>query len=380
MKKKIVLVIGLLSLGGSITVQAAPLTEVTITAPQKADGVIKTGAFTGVFNCPTIAPVYFQWGIEKDKEFTYQIGAGTEFKENLQLTGYKGVKDEVHIPGSSKAQALFSISSDSMEAFFGNKQVLASTLLDTSANIDEFKVEYTLKEGKKASIIYRMKDANTFQSNILSPATAISATCTWYTNGVMVGTKTTKLDYKLQDGFVKGYDGWYFYKNKEAVKDAWCQKEGNWYYMNATGSSVYDTWNKIQNNWYYFNPACEMLTGWQQIQNDWYYLGGNNDGAMKTDWQLQNGTWYYLGKDGAMKTGWQFVNNSWYYIEESGAMASGWVKVHGNWYYLNNSGAMETGWKLVNGSWYYLEGNGVMKTSGIVDGWSIGGNGVASPL
>lgn len=155
----------------------------------------------------------------------------------------------------------------------------------------------------------------------------------------------------------------------------WEQRDGLWYYLDDAGDPV-KGWQQIDGTWYYFDTAGVMQTGWLQLDGLWYYFDAS--GAMRTGW-LQNGGWYYLDPSGAMRTGWLQDGGTWYFLESSGRMKTGWALIAGEWYYFSCGGAMQTGWLLSGGQWYYLMADGSMQTDGVVDGWIIGADGVATP-
>ena len=137
-------------------------------------------------------------------------------------------------------------------------------------------------------------------------------------------------------------------------------------------------WQKVNGIWYYYNASGVKQTGWLNLNGTYYYL--EPSGAMKTGWHKENGTWYYLKPSGAMATGWAKDGGTYYYFEPSGAMKTGWLKEGSTWYYLKSSGAMATGWEKVNNKWYYFYNSGAMATNTTIDGWSIDGNGVGTPI
>lgn len=157
--------------------------------------------------------------------------------------------------------------------------------------------------------------------------------------------------------------------------NTWKKIGGNWYYFGADGNRSRG-WLNYGGRWYYMDGNGVMQTGWLQTGGSWFYLGP--DGDMFTGWiQPRSGDWYYMNPDGRMQTGWLFENGSWYYLDGSGRMATGWAQpAPGNWYYMDGSGRMQTGWLSYNGSWYYLNRDGSMAVNTVVDGWSIGPDGI----
>ncbi|MDF2884938.1 MAG: hypothetical protein K0R54_5509 [Clostridiaceae bacterium] len=63
--------------------------------------------------------------------------------------------------------------------------------------------------------------------------------------------------------------------------------------------------------------------------------------------------------------------------DPSGRPVSGWVKGRvGKWYYLDQNGFAKTGWINFDNKWYYLNSLGEMVTNTVVDGYTIGADGV----
>lgn len=149
-------------------------------------------------------------------------------------------------------------------------------------------------------------------------------------------------------------------------------------YIMPDGTKAVNTWKMISGSWYYFDGNGGMVKGWLNYGSKWYYM--NPNGVMCTGWvDLNNGTWYFLGPEGDMQTGWiQPTPGTWYYMNPSGAMERGWINVNGKWYYMDQSGAMQTGWLKDNGKWYYLGNDGSMAVNTIIEGWTIGPDGVAN--
>ena len=73
-----------------------------------------------------------------------------------------------------------------------------------------------------------------------------------------------------------------------------------------------------------------------------------------------NGKYYYIGNDGIMKTGWQQIDGQWYYMDQTGVMQTGWFKSE-------------------DGKWYFLYPNGAMAVNTVIDGRTIGEDGVWVP-
>ena len=98
---------------------------------------------------------------------------------------------------------------------------------------------------------------------------------------------------------------------------------------------------------------------WKYVNDQWKYQRGTNKFAYN-EWIKDNGKYYYIGNDGIMKTGWQQVNNQWYYMDQTGVMQTGWFKD-------------------TDGKWYFLYPNGAMAVNTVIDGRTIGADGVWVP-
>lgn len=98
---------------------------------------------------------------------------------------------------------------------------------------------------------------------------------------------------------------------------------------------------------------------WKYVNDQWKYQRGANKYAYN-EWVEDNGKYYYLNNDGYVTTGWQQIDGQWYYMDATGAMQTGWLKDD-------------------SGKWYYLYPSGVMAVSTVIDGRTIGADGVWTP-
>ena len=113
---------------------------------------------------------------------------------------------------------------------------------------------------------------------------------------------------RLNNGWVKSGNYWYYYKNGSLLKNEWIKDNSKWYYLGSDGKMYASKWLK-----------------WK---NEWYYLG--SDGAMFTNnWAKDSkGKWFYLGPDGKMvKSCWVRWKNNMYYLKTDGEMAVGEMSV-----------------------------------------------------
>ncbi len=150
-------------------------------------------------------------------------------------------------------------------------------------------------------------------------------------------------------------------------------------YILPDGSKAVNTWKKISGQWYYFDQNGNMARGWQNVGGFWYYM--DQSGKMQHGWVTPDGagaTWYYLQESGEMRTGWiQPQPGIWYYLEPTGLMHRGWLQDGGKWYYMTYEGRTHTGWLQDGGSWRYFFADGSMAVNGVIDGWTIGADGIA---
>lgn len=148
-------------------------------------------------------------------------------------------------------------------------------------------------------------------------------------------------------------------------------------YVMPDGSKAVNSWKKVGGKWYYFDGGGNRARGWLNLAGIWYYM--DQDGVMCTGWIDLNGNWFYLGTSGDMRTGWfEEGPGNRYYMNQDGYMVRNWVAIDGKWYYFDQSGRMQTGWLQNNNKWYYLMPDGAMAVHAVVDGWVIGGDGVAN--
>lgn len=99
---------------------------------------------------------------------------------------------------------------------------------------------------------------------------------------------------------------------------------------------------------------------WKYVNDQWKYQRGANKFAYN-EWIQDKGKYYYLDNDGYVTTGWQQIEGRWYHMDSTGAMETGWFK------------------DSDSGKWYYLYPSGVMAVNTVIDGRTIGTDGVWVP-
>lgn len=97
---------------------------------------------------------------------------------------------------------------------------------------------------------------------------------------------------------------------------------------------------------------------WKYMNEKWKYQRGANKYAYN-EWIEDQGKSYYIGSDGYMRTGWQQIDGQWFYLDETGVMQNGWFKD--------------------NDKWYFLLPDGAMSVNTVIDGRTIGPDGVWIP-
>ncbi len=190
--------------------------------------------------------------------------------------------------------------------------------------------------------------------------------------------------YYFGDGFkmftgIKSVDGKIYYFGEDGkMQTGRLIVDGNKYYFGEDGSAATGLVT-IDNGKYYFNEEGVMQTGWQTIDGNKYYFSEN--GNALTNWQIIDGKKYYFNEECIMLTGRQIIRTFKYYIDENGVVQTGFITLDDGKYYFNADGKMQFGWQTIDGKQYYFDKtSGKMATSGRVDGYNIGPDGVAVPM
>lgn len=113
------------------------------------------------------------------------------------------------------------------------------------------------------------------------------------------------------------------------------------------------------------------------VPNKVYYAQHLDDGWVAT---FDGKSLYYIDRTECV-TGWLYLNNHWYCFNSDGYQVTGWITVGGYWYVVNPGTGQEdsymlTGWQELNGKWYYFNTSGQMVANCVVDGYTIGADGV----
>lgn len=156
---------------------------------------------------------------------------------------------------------------------------------------------------------------------------------------------------------------------------------GNSYYYEVRATSKDSTDSLYRENGEYvlserYGELESSYEMWYQTIEGWRYV--DSDGKEVSDgWRYIEGSWYYFNRDGYMETGWCELNGKWYYMHEDGKMHIGWLEKDGKRYYLDSTGVMTEGWYQMSPSvWYYFYEDGSMAADTVVDGCTIGADGV----
>lgn len=132
-------------------------------------------------------------------------------------------------------------------------------------------------------------------------------------------------------------------------------------------------------------PGFYDVTLADSIPNQTYYaqstdggwvvsLGANFEGYSEYDKLKQRGS-------SDLVKGWLFKDGKWYAFNNDGIQVTGWVSVGGYWYCVYPGttaleSCMLTGWQEINDGWYYFNNSGQMVANCVVDGYTIGADGL----
>lgn len=148
-------------------------------------------------------------------------------------------------------------------------------------------------------------------------------------------------------------------------------------------NSTVKGWNQNNTGWWY----CTDVANGYYYKNEWKYIdyawfSFDNDGYARHDcWIQDGGKWYFLKSNCEMASSeWIKWKDKWYYVCSDGSMlANAWAQDSKKlWYFLGEDGAMVTNkWIEWKDKKYYLLADGQMATATIIDGITIGSDGVA---
>lgn len=213
------------------------------------------------------------------------------------------------------------------------------------------------------------------------------------TNGAPKGSMVTGL---------QNIDGKIFYfkvKDGSMVRK-WMTVRNKRYYFTASGApgvrgSAVTGWKKIGAYRYYFSKNGVLQTNrWiskkyyvdaqgrrltDTVTPDGYVVDSNGrKQSLASGWVEKDGKVYYY-KSGKKTVGWKTIKKKKYYFDEDGVRQDGWLNIKNYTYYLED-GVMQTGWTTVAKKQYYFKPNGRMAKDTVVEGITIGPDGVAEKI
>ncbi len=151
----------------------------------------------------------------------------------------------------------------------------------------------------------------------------------------------------------------------------WKTIDGISYYFNKNGVLQKNKWIDQK---YYVDGEGHLLKS--TITPDGYVVNASGvKGKLASGWKKLDGSRYYYDA-GKKLTGWQVISGNTYYLGEDGARRNGFITMDGSRYYLKK-GIMQTGWITISGSRYYFDSDGKMAVNTVINGISIGVDGVA---
>ena len=207
----------------------------------------------------------------------------------------------------------------------------------------------------------------------------------------------TVLDTMYKTGWVKTFEGWYYFLDGGVVRDRFEVIDSNKYYFSYDGKMKCDEVFAEDNMHYYANKngfIIEKKNAWyKNTQGDWLYFLEDGDLAINQFYPIGNDT-YLFDENGILQKGVVNHYGKSYLTDKSGAVLvnKGWKKVDGQWryvqddgtllfnslfedglkvYYVNEYGIMVANQvKLIDGNYYVFDVNGVLtKTIPSFNGW-----------
>ena len=178
-----------------------------------------------------------------------------------------------------------------------------------------------------------------------------------------------------EDGWKKGDNKWYYYKDNKKIVDKWIwapidlNQDGkvdlhNWKYFNKEGIS--QTTFYIDNKTVWLSqsgPYNEYLKGWWENEAGMKYYFRESSGSRVEGFQFIDGYWRFFRKSGTMVTGWQFIDGGWKYFRNDGSL------VIDKWIWLpidtNKDGIYDSN------SWKYFDKKGNNITTFYIDGENV---------
>ena len=231
--------------------------------------------------------------------------------------------------------------------------------------------------------------------NVVSSETGTDG-YTWFYIKYSGGAGYVRSDLIKVTGWVKGENGWNYYKSDGTMlKNKWVNDGKGWCWLDANGVMASSQWLKYKDEWYYLKANGYMAADqWINDGKGYYWL--DSEGKMvSSQWIKDEGYWYYLKANGRMASS-EWINDGkgrcW--LESDGKMArSKWIKYDGLWYYVKSNGYMasnewindgkgqswiEADGKMARSKWvesdgelYFVNSSGYM----VCDGWAKDSNG-----
>lgn len=119
------------------------------------------------------------------------------------------------------------------------------------------------------------------------------------------------------------------------------------------------------------------------IPNQTYYTQASDGGWTVTMGADGNYNCYdkLNNRESDFVKGWLCKDGKWYAFDGSGHQVTGWIPCGGYWYFIYPGTEAEacymmTGWQEINSNWYYLNSSGQMVANCVVDGYTIGADGI----
>lgn len=317
-----------------------------------AAGCVQTVYATGTQTQSTYAKKKTGW-VSDGKYSYYYTKAGKMTTGWLKLNNkyyYFRKQQSGYAPKGSMVTGFLRLSASKKYFFFNSKGVLQTGWRKYGG-----RVYYFEKSGKAGTIGTMYTGIRTVGKNkYIFSANGVAKT------GLQTyGGKT----YYLSTNSRLGYCG--------RVLTGWLKIDGQLCYFNKNGVMQKNCWI---NKTYYVDSEGHMLRSC--VTPDGYIVNASGKKTKAAKGWIKKGDNYYYYVSRKKVTGWRKINGKLYYFDTDGVRQEGWLDKNGWRYYLLN-GAMQTGWLTVDGNRYYFDIHGRLQTNTIVDGITIGADGVA---